>query len=278
MLTHAADLELATRLAHEAGRAILAVDDEARARPTTKSDESPVTAADLASDRVIREGLAHLGDPIITEETWRGASVGPHPRAWFVDPIDGTEDFIAGRADYCVQIGLCVDGVPALGVIHQPSTGATWRGVVTSGLCEAIDGHGRVHRRRVDTRGLPQRPRIAISVSHPSQVVDYIVEELGGVPVPKGSVGLKIGLIVDGEADAYLTASKRIKVWDTCAPAAVLLAAGGLVTSLVETSLRFDGPAAHDAGVCAWTPAARAALNPKVQEAVVRFSLVGPSR
>lgn len=277
-MTHDSDLELATRLAIEAGRAILAVLPQARAKPTQKSDESPVTAADLASDRVIREGLATTGDPVITEETWKGGAIGAHPRAWFVDPIDGTEDFIAGRPDYCVQIGLCVDGVPVLGVVHQPATGATWRGLVAQGVCEAIDGKGRSHRRRVETRGLPQRPRVAISVSHPSEVVDYIVEELGGVPVPKGSVGLKIGLIVDGEADAYLTASRRIKVWDTCAPAAVLLAAGGIVTSLREQPLGFAGPAAHDAGVCAWTPAARAALLPKVLEAVVRFSLLAPSR
>lgn len=277
-MTHDSDLELATRLAIDAGRAVLEVLPQARAKPTQKSDESPVTAADLASDRVIREGLAHLGDPMVPEETWRGGDIGEHARAWFVDPIDGTEDFIAGRADYCVQIGLCTHGVPAIGVIHQPATGATWRGWAAKGLCEAIDGKGRTHRRRVDTRGLPQRPRIAISVSHPSEVVDYIVEELGGVPIPKGSVGLKIGLIVDGEADAYLTASRRIKVWDTCAPAAVLLAAGGVVTSLLEQPLRYSGPAPHDAGVCAWTPAARAALNPKVQEAVVRFSLVRPSQ
>lgn len=277
-MTHATDLDLATRLAIEAGRAILAVRTEARSKPTQKSDESPVTAADLASDRVIREGLAVLGDPIITEETWRGGEIGAHPRAWFIDPVDGTEDFIAGRPDYCVQIGLCVEGRPALGVVHQPATGATWRALVSEGLCEAIDAKGRTHRRRVDTRGLPQRPRIAISVSHPSEVVDFIVEELGGVPMPKGSVGLKVGMIVDGEADAYLTASTRIKVWDTCAPAAVLLGAGGVVTSLVEQALRYDGHAAHDAGVCAWTPSARAALLPKVQEAVVRFSLVRPSR
>lgn len=278
MKSLAADLELATRLAVDAGRAIQAQQAEARAHPTLKSDESPVTAADLASDRVIREGLAGLGDPIVTEETWRGASIGKHARAWFVDPIDGTEDFIAGRPDYCVQIGLCVDGRPALGVLHQPATGCTWRALVAEGLCEAIDARGVTHRRRVDTRGLPQRPRIAISVSHPSEVVDFIVEELGGVPVPKGSVGLKVGLIVDGEADAYLTASRRIKVWDTCGPAAVLLAAGGVVTSLREEPLSFEGAAAHDAGVCAWTPAARAALLPSVQDAVARFSLVQPSR
>lgn len=270
------DLDLATRLAVDAGRAILSVRTDARAKPTQKSDESPVTAADLASDRVIREGLASLGDPLVTEETWRGAQIGRHPRAWFIDPIDGTEDFIAGSPDYCVQIGLCIDGVPAVGVLHQPATGMTWRGLVAEGLCEVTDARGQSHRRRVDVRGLPQRPRIAISVSHPSEVVDYIVEELGGVPVPKGSVGLKVGLIVDGEADAYLTASRRIKVWDTCGPAAVLLAAGGLVTSLQEAPLSFEGLAAHDAGVCAWTPAARAALMPKVQEAVARFSLVRP--
>jgi 3'(2'), 5'-bisphosphate nucleotidase len=263
------DLALACALARAAGRAILAVKAEALTTSTMKSDASPVTQADLAADAVVRNGLAHTGDVVVTEETWGGAAIGGQGRAWFIDPIDGTEDFLAGRNDYVVQIGLCVDGRPILGVIYQPETELLWRGL--EGVCERIDVDGKVHARTVATRALAT-PRIAVSVTHPSAVVDFIVAELGGVPVPRGSVGLKVGMIVDDEADAYVSASRRIKVWDTCAPAAVLLAAGGIVESLDGSALPYAGPAPHPAGVAMWTAGARAALKSRVDDAVRRYA------
>jgi 3'(2'), 5'-bisphosphate nucleotidase len=268
------ELALATELARAAGRAILEVKADAIASSSMKSDESPVTKADLAADAVIRAGLAGYaarGDALVTEETWASAGVVPGTgRAWFIDPIDGTEDFIAGRPDYVVQIGLCIDGEPVLGVLYQPETGVTWRGVVGA-LCERIAPDGTVQLRGVGERALAAKPRVAVSLSHPSAVVDFIVGQLGGVAVGKGSVGLKVGLIVDDEADAYVTASRRIKVWDTCAPAAVLLAAGGVVETLDAKPVAFHGPAAHPDGVVMWTARARAALKARVDEAVARF-------
>ena len=97
------------------------------------------------------------------------------------------------------------------------------------------------------------------------------MQEFGGVSVWRGSAGLKVALIVDDEADAYVTASRRIKLWDTCAPAALLLAAGGAVTTLAGAPLSYEGPAAHADGVCMWTPAARDGLSSRVDEAVRRF-------
>lgn len=264
------ELALASDLAKKAGDAILAVRADAIASSWLKSDESPVTAADLAADAVIRAGLAATGDAIVTEETWKDGDIGKHPRAWFVDPIDGTEDFIKQSGDYVVQIGLSVHGAPALGVVYQPETGLLWRGVVADRRCERVEPGGALPR-TVAGRALPAKPRIAISVSHPSTVVDFVIQELGGVSVWRGSVGLKVALIVDDEADAYVTASRRIKLWDTCAPAAVLLAAGGAVTTLAGAPLSYEGPAAHAGGVCMWTPAARDRLSSRVDEAVRRF-------
>ncbi|MDP2344981.1 MAG: 3'(2'),5'-bisphosphate nucleotidase CysQ [Deltaproteobacteria bacterium] len=268
-----ADLELATSLARAAAQAILDVKAEARAHTQTKSDQSPVTLADLSADRLLRAGLAGTGDLVVTEETWAEALMPRAGRVWIVDPLDGTEDFVAGRPDYVVQVGLVVDGVPRLGVICQPETGIVWRGVVGGGgFCERIAGDVVVRRSLPPGGTLDHPPRIAVSVSHPSALVDYVVGELGGVVVPMGSVGLKIGLLVDGGADAYVTGSKRIKVWDTCAPAAILLAAGGFVSTLSQQELRYDGAVVHEDGMCGWGAAARASLLPRLQEALARFA------
>jgi 3'(2'), 5'-bisphosphate nucleotidase len=269
-LTLEPELALASDLAKRAGQAILAVRAHAIAASSLKSDQSPVTVADLAADAVIRAGLAATGDVIVTEETWKGGDIGKHARAWFVDPIDGTEGFIEKSRDYVVQIGLCVHGAPALGVIYQPETGLLWRGVVPDRRCERVEA-GVALARTVAGRALPARPRIAISVTHPCAVGDFVSEELGGVAVWRGSAGLKVALIVDDEADAYVTASRSIKLWDTCAPAAVLLAAGGEVTTLAGSPISYEGPAAHAGGVCMWTPAARDGLLSRVDDVVRRF-------
>jgi len=264
------ELALASGLAKKAGDAILAMRADAIASSSLKSDETLVTAADLTADVVIRAGLAATGDTIVSEETWKDGDIGKLPRAWFVDPLDGTEDFVTKSREYVVQIGLCVHGVPALGVVYQPETGLLWRGVVADRRCERVEADSALPR-TVAGRALPAKPRIAISVSHPSAVVDFVMQEFGGVSVWRGSAGLKVALIVDDEADAYVTASRRIKLWDTCAPAAVLLAAGGMVTTLAGAPFSYEGPAAHTGGVCMWTPVAHDVLSSRVNETVRRF-------
>jgi 3'(2'), 5'-bisphosphate nucleotidase len=266
------DLTLATSLARAAAAAIVDVTASARRDPSRKADDSPVTPADLAADGVIRAGLAGSGDLIVTEETWSDRALPSSGRVWIVDPLDGTSDFVAGRADYVVQIALVEDGVPRVGVLCHPPSGTVWRGVVdgAASLCERIDDATTTTLRLSATTPLPARPRVCVSVSHPSAVVDFIGDVLGADVVGVGSVGLKIGAIVDGRADLYLSGSRRIKVWDTAAPAAVLAAAGGTMTSLSGRPLRYDGDVRHDDGVAAFSPAALA-IRPAIDDAVRRF-------
>lgn len=274
------DLDLATRLSRDAAAVIRDVRSEARTTSRTKADDSPVTLADLAADRVLRAGLATTGDALVTEETWSGAAMPRSGRVWVIDPIDGTEDFVRGTADYVVQVGLVVDGAPRVGVVLQPETGLLWRGVVDGprSFCERIDVDDARTRLALSSSGaLSGAPRIAASVSHPSNFVDFVVGELGGVVIPRGSVGLKAALIVEGSADAYVTGSRRIKVWDTAAPAALVLAAGGVVSGLGQRPLVYDGVVGHDDGVCMWSVSAREALRAPLAAAVARFTVAAPT-
>ena len=275
------DLDLATSLARDAAVVILNERATARNAPKQKADDSPVTAADLAADAVIRAGLARArpDDLVVTEESYSGDRMPAGGRAWIVDPIDGTSDFVAGTADYVVQIALVEDGAATVGVILQPETGIIWRGVAREGArrCERLNGdHVTPLALRADD-ALPARPRFCISVSHPSAVVDFVTGELGADVLGIGSVGLKIGAIVDGRADAYVTGSRRIKVWDTAAPAAVFASVGGVLTNLSAKPLRYDGAVLHDDGVAALSLAARP-LWPRIDEAVRRFRASAPAR
>lgn len=275
--SYADELETATHLARSAAAEIIRIRHRARASAQQKDDDQgPVTEADLAADALIAAGLraAYPADRLVTEETWKVQNtVGAAPRVWFVDPLDGTEDFIAGTPDYAVMIGLVVDGQPVVGVVAQPETGVVWRAIHTgSPLCERLEPDGTRVSLSVEKAAIPSDgARATISRSHPSRMVSYVAKKLGVRTVVKGSVGLKIAMIVDGDAEMYLSASTRIKVWDTAAPQAILAAAGGEMEGLRGEAIRYDGAAAHASGVRAWTPAARAQVADRIPEALAAW-------
>lgn len=260
------ELDVATELAREACQAILRVRDEARNNPDFKADgQGPVTAADLAADGIIAQGLreAFPRDTLVTEETWDlHTPLHEVERAWFVDPLDGTEDFIAGLDDYVVQIGLTVRGKPVLGVVMQPTTGIFWCGVVDGDMRYATrtDATGE-HVVDVAQQSFSAPLRAVVSRSHPSAAVDAIVKRVGAVSLPMGSVGLKIGCIVDGKADVYVTTSRKIKGWDTCAPVAIAHAAGAVATDIYGNSLDYVGLVTHQHGLVVHTRDAAQALQ-----------------
>lgn len=275
------EINIATQLARAAAAAIL----EVRARPDVGAhekaqDQGPVTDADLAADRVLYEGLraAFPSDTIVTEERWTpGETMPAGGRVWFVDPLDGTADFVCKTPDYAVMLGLVIDGAPVLGVVAQPETGLIWRGICAgdgAGRCERLGPRGETLA--CSFTDLPARqgnPRAAVSRSHPSRMVQHVAQRLGVDLVPKGSVGLKVGLIVDGDAELYISSSRRIKVWDTAAPQAIMNAAGGLFTALDGSPLSYRGDAAHPAGVRAWSKTTEADVEPKLMVAVQEWGL-----
>src|SRR5271163_108885 len=121
-------LDVATRAALAAGEAILKVYAEPF-EVVQKSDQTPVTEADLAAERVIVEMLtaAFPDIPIVSEETApEDGFKPPAARFWVVDPLDGTKEFVAKNGEFCVCIGLIEDGRPVLGVVHGPARDVTY--------------------------------------------------------------------------------------------------------------------------------------------------------
>src|SRR5580658_2114604 len=121
-------LDIAIRAAHTAGAEIMRV----YAEPfdvIRKDDNTPLTAADLASERVIVGMLteAFPDIPIVSEETApEDGFKPPAARFWCVDPLDGTKEFIAKNGEFCVCIALIEDGRPVLGVLYGPAMGVTY--------------------------------------------------------------------------------------------------------------------------------------------------------
>jgi 3'(2'), 5'-bisphosphate nucleotidase len=239
-------LQMISAAAVEAGLAIMRIRRSSDLGQQQKSDHSPVTAADHAADAILCAALSTLPGTLVTEE-----SCGPHAPTsgwvWWVDPLDGTRDFIDGRDDFVVQIGAVLDGVPMLGVIHHPPTSTTWRAWVPDGIVEVVDAAGVRVLPRVTAYNRTQ-PRVTMSISHPSMQTTRMVQAVQGQALMRGSVGLKVAAILQDEADAYLSASLGLHGWDTAGPAAIALAAGMRVTDVRGAGLQYGPSLRHEHG------------------------------
>jgi len=227
------ELEAARAIALEAA-AVVSRYRPGELRVESKAGNEPVTEADRAANALIVERLvqAFPDDVVLSEEIPDDGSRHGRSRVWMVDPIDGTSDFIGGDSGYAVMIGLCIDGRPTLGVVAQPVTGKTYGGVVGAGAW--LEEPGRA-RRPLHTSSLESAPgiRLVASKTHRTPKVDAIRRALGVTDeINIGSVGLKIGLVAEDLRDLYIYTGGRTKVWDTCGPEAILVAAGGHLTDM----------------------------------------------
>lgn len=207
----------------------------------TKSDASPVTEADVAAERILLPRLAALlpDAPVISEEAQERAdaltTVGS--RFWLVDPLDGTKEFVSKRDDFTVNVALVEDGRPVLGVVSAPAHGLLF---TASGPGTARGGSiaGTLHpiaARIAPTDG------IVVLTSRSHENSQRVSEYLDGVLVAERRLigsSLKFCRIAEGAADLYPRFGDTNE-WDTAAGQAVLEAAGGTVTTLSGSPLRY---------------------------------------
>jgi 3'(2'), 5'-bisphosphate nucleotidase len=231
-----------------------------------KGRNDPVTEADrLANEAIIESiGRAFPDDGICAEEspaTECLAAAGRGGRCWFIDPLDGTREFVSKNGEFCVMIGLAVDSLPTLGVVIAPAWNRTLWGIVGVGAWEhGVDG---VERKLVvnPPPDNPRHARLVVSRSHMHPNVSAVADSLGiGDVHPCGSVGLKTALVATGEADLYVHAGPGPKLWDGCAPEALARATGLTVSDGAGNPLRYDGTTLSlDRGIVIAAPSLHAA-------------------
>ena len=200
-----------------------------------KSPRDPVTEADRQANDLICERLAKLfpNVPIVAEESTPESFAGYRAaeRIFFVDPLDGTREFVARNGEFVVMIGL-VDGERATaGVIHAPETGISWVGEVGQGAYQ-IDPDGTRKPIAVSATVDLSEAKIVGSRSHRNPAVEQTLATLGARElVALGSAGLKGAAIAHGAADAYIAPQYAGMRWDACASDALVTAAGGILTN-----------------------------------------------
>jgi 3'(2'), 5'-bisphosphate nucleotidase len=244
------ELEHAVRIARDAGALILEIQRGGGWRVEMKAGDEPVTIADRsASELIVRElRAAFPDDVVISEEAADDLARLRARRVWYVDPIDGTKDFIAGRPGWSVMIGMTIDHAPVLGVVFQPETERLfWATPSADGApaswFEIVGGADLAPPRplRVSDVKDASQIRLVASASHRTGDIDRVKSALGiSDELNVGSVGLKLALISLAERDLYVNPSAKSKLWDCCAPEAILRAAGGRLTDAHGAPIRYD--------------------------------------
>src|SRR5499427_4733103 len=239
------EISVACELAREAGAILLAhyhspflVEQKINALQEIEE----VTAADReANDLIVRRLLTEFPDDgILAEESKDTERRLEKDRVWLIDPMDGTKNFIQRDGDFAVQIGLAVAGEVVAGVVYQPDRNKLYRAARGEGAwIESKDA--AASRMSVSVRTNPREMVLASSRSHRSPRMERVVNLFGfKSEVRRGSVGVKIGLITEQQADLYLHLSPSTKQWDTCAPEIILHEAGGRLTDLFGQPLRYN--------------------------------------
>jgi 3'(2'), 5'-bisphosphate nucleotidase len=228
-----------------------------------KADGSPVTSADEAAEVVIRDGLARLSMPlpIVSEECSDDKTLPANSDCYYlVDPLDGTKEFIAGRNEYTINIALMSERRPVLGVITAPAFGRIWRGIVGRGAERLEFASGKVlPPQPIHTRSAPVGELIVmVSRSHLDPPTEAYLKRLPHTRRIGCGSSLKFCRLAEGTADHYPRLGPTMD-WDIAAGHAILAAAGGVVTELDGSPLKYGTPGLRIPSFLAWGDPARAA-------------------
>ena len=234
----------------KAGKAILEVyNASGDIEVDTKSDDSPVTAADLAAHKILAPALAELldGVPVLSEEGKLPsfAERSQWDRYWIIDPLDGTKEFIRRNGEFTVNVALIENGEPVLGVVHVPVLDITYAGAKTLGaIKQDASGEKSIAVRAMQPRLDSKAPiEVVASRSHGAGAVDALLERiessLGETGLKNMGSSLKLCLVAEGAADLYPRLALTCE-WDTAAAQAVVEAAGGIVVDDKFELLRYN--------------------------------------
>jgi 3'(2'), 5'-bisphosphate nucleotidase len=203
-------------------------------------------AGDRLAHRLLVDELNRLypEDDVRSEEGLE--HVSGNGRLWIIDPLDGTREFgQPGRPDWAVHVAMAIGGLPVVGAVALPAIDVT----LSTGEPLAMAPFDAE---------VP--PRVVVSRSRPPEVAYEVADALGGVMIPMGSAGAKIGAVIMGLAEVYIHAGGQYE-WDSCAPVAVAESCGLHASRLNGDPLRYGAPDA-------WLPDLMV-CRPELAEAVL---------
>ncbi|HEV3278176.1 MAG TPA: 3'(2'),5'-bisphosphate nucleotidase CysQ [Terriglobia bacterium] len=219
-----------------------------------KVGDDPVTAADHAANRVLREILVRGGEGWLSEESVDDPTRLERERVWVVDPLDGTREFVDGIPEWCISVGFVERGQAVAGGILNPVTAEKIVGSRETGV--TYNGKAAQPSQRATLAG-------ALVLGSRSEAKRGEWKRFEGLPFTVrniGSVAYKLGLVAAGKADATWTLVPKNE-WDVAAGTALVLAAGGFVRRLEGEPPTFNNPATLMTGLIAGGPNLRREID-----------------
>jgi len=249
------DLELLLRIAAAASVEVLRI-YETPFRVDFKGPADPVTEADRTANALICERLADAfpDAAIVAEESAPEsfADFRKHERIFFVDPVDGTNEFVNRNGEFAVMIGVVEGDRATATVVHAPTTGLIWAARLGSGAFRIEASGQRTPLSVSDTAALSEA-RLVASRSHRTPRLERVLDALSAKSVSaQGSAGLKGARVAEASADAYVAPVYAGKSWDVCPTDVLVTAAGGRVTDTRGKPIAYRSPSlAQDSGLVA---------------------------
>ncbi|MDB9904165.1 3'(2'),5'-bisphosphate nucleotidase CysQ [Oceanospirillaceae bacterium] len=230
-------LKALQQLVHQAGEAIMQVYQTADFGIETKKDDSPVTKADLDAHYLLVDGLAKLTPHIaIVSEEDPASQIVPqtHNCFWLIDPLDGTKEFINRNGQFTVNLALIEDNAPSFGFVSTPIDQTLYWGGKHLGAWRWRDDS--IEPLQIQVHQSPKR--VVASKSHLNDATRDFITNLGPTTLVQAGSSLKLLRIAEGEADIYPRLAPTCE-WDTAAAQAVLEGAGGKVTQVDGSPMKY---------------------------------------
>lgn len=231
-------------IARSAGQLILEIYEKKDYEEFTKSDDTPVTSADLAAHKLILKKLSELTPDIhvLSEED---ADISLEQRSqwdryWLVDPLDGTQEFIARSGDFATIIALIEHNKPVMGVVYAPVSGVSYYAYSGKGAWKIPDLNDSV-KIKTHRHELPNQS-IAMAISRRqdiNRITNRMSSDWNYDLVPLGSAALKACLVAEGAVDCYLRIGPTGE-WDTAATQCIVEEAGGRILSTQLEPLSYN--------------------------------------
>ncbi len=231
------EFEIAQEAAIAAGREIIKVYKK-NFSSKLKKDNSPITEADLNSNKIIKKILSKTGHGILSEEDKDNKKRLKQDRVWIVDPLDGTTDFVNRTGEFTVMIGLVEEKKPILGVIYWPTENILFVAQKDYGAWMfSKNSWKRIHVSKVSDI---TKCRVIGSRYHISDEEKKLLKKLDITKFTSVGSSLKVAQISLGAADVYLTTTNKMKEWDTCASYCLVSEAGGKMTDMLGNDLSYN--------------------------------------
>ena len=231
------ELDVAIEAAVKAGDTILEIYGK-KYEKSTKSDDSPITEADLKSNEIIKKILSETGHSILSEEDKDDQSRLSEETIWIVDPLDGTSDFIDKTGEFTVMIALVKNKRPVLGVIGWPTEKTIFAAQKGCGAFRyANEEWERIHVTDISDFS---ECRVVGSRHHLSDAEKIFIKKLGIKDFTSIGSSLKVGKISSGEAEAYITTTNKMKEWDSAASYCIVNEAGGKMTDMSGNDISYN--------------------------------------